>query len=157
MQEGDQIEVSPQAAVLMHSLAELVRKDDGAVLVVDYGEDHAFSDSVRAIRKHKYLAKEDLLDFPGEADLSVYVNFDQLRNVCESVPGMKAYPTITQGQFLESMGITTRIEMLAHGKGATVKNTLENEYQRLTHKDHMGQIYKFMYVGREENGPIFPF
>ena len=61
---------------MVHSLAELIRKDDGAVLVIDYGEDHAFSDSVRAIRRHKYLSKQDLLDYPGEADLSVYVNFE---------------------------------------------------------------------------------
>jgi NADH dehydrogenase [ubiquinone] 1 alpha subcomplex assembly factor 7 len=59
----------------MHSLSELISKENGAILVVDYGEDHAFSDSVRGIRRHKYLAKEDLLESAGEADLSVYVNF----------------------------------------------------------------------------------
>jgi SAM-dependent MidA family methyltransferase len=40
---------------------------------MDYGENQGFSDSVRAIRNHKFV--KNVLDFPGEVDLSAYVNF----------------------------------------------------------------------------------
>ena len=45
------------------------------MLIVDYGECHAFSDSIRGISKHKYVPKDMLLELPGEIDLSAYVNF----------------------------------------------------------------------------------
>ena len=42
MEIGDTIEVSPKSAMLINSLSELVSKINGAILAIDYGEDHAF-------------------------------------------------------------------------------------------------------------------
>lgn len=60
----------------MNSLSELIAKINGAALIIDYGEDHAFTDSIRGIRKHKFIREKDILQYPGECDLSVYVNFN---------------------------------------------------------------------------------
>jgi SAM-dependent MidA family methyltransferase len=40
---------------------------------MDYGENQGFSDSVRGIRNHKFV--KNFLDYPGEVDISAYVNF----------------------------------------------------------------------------------
>lgn len=39
---------------------------------------------VQAIRKHKFV---DILDDPGSADLSAYVDFDSIRHSAEEVSG----------------------------------------------------------------------
>jgi NADH dehydrogenase [ubiquinone] 1 alpha subcomplex assembly factor 7 len=78
--------------ILMNSFAELISKIGGGVLSVDYGEDHAFSDSIRGISNHKYIENlEDLLEVPGEADISAYVNFMALADVAEDVNGVEAF------------------------------------------------------------------
>ena len=59
----------------MNSIAEMISKIGGASLIIDYGEKRAFSDSIRAIQRHKILDKEAILNKPGDCDLSAYVNF----------------------------------------------------------------------------------
>lgn len=82
IQLGDKIEVQPKSLILMNSFAELISKIGGAVLNIDYGDDCAFSDSVRGISGHKFIEKaEDLLEVPGQADISAYVNFLALAEV----------------------------------------------------------------------------
>lgn len=42
-----------------------------AALIVDYGHDHGFGDSLRGIKQHKYV--DSVFEGPGEVDLvSVY-------------------------------------------------------------------------------------
>ena len=76
----------------MNSFAELISKVGGGVLSIDYGEDHAFSDSIRGISNHKYLKNlDELLEVPGEADISAYVNFKALKEVAEKIGTIEAY------------------------------------------------------------------
>jgi NADH dehydrogenase [ubiquinone] 1 alpha subcomplex assembly factor 7 len=89
----------------------LINKVGGAALIIDYGENHGFSDSVRAIANHKFLPKEAILNKPGECDISAYVNFLALARAAQLVPGIKVPELIPQGLWLESMGITTRLEV----------------------------------------------
>lgn len=72
------MEVQPKSLVITNSLAELISKRNGAMLAIDYGENQAFSDSIRGIRRHKFIKNEDILEYPGEIDLSAYVNFAHL-------------------------------------------------------------------------------
>lgn len=90
----------------MNSLSELIAKTDGAALIFDYGENHALSDSIRVctfstnlwliwliikgIRNHKYIEQDKILDYPGEIDLSAYVNFAALSHVSRKTPGSKS-------------------------------------------------------------------
>lgn len=68
--------MSPEAIRVAGELARRVHEDDGAALVVDYGQDGPSSDSLRAIRCHQHVP---LLEEPGLADLSANVDFDALR------------------------------------------------------------------------------
>ena len=105
IKEGDTIEISPQSAVITNSLAELISKVGGAALIIDYGEKRAFSDSVRAIQRHKLMDKNDILNKPGDCDLSAYVNFMALEQAALKVEGIKVPELLTQGNWLEQMGI----------------------------------------------------
>lgn len=70
------IEISPEAIQLAGELARRVHEDDGAALIVDYGKDGPYAESLVAIREHKRVP---LLEEPGLADLSAHVDFDALR------------------------------------------------------------------------------
>lgn len=48
-------------------------------MIIDYGEDHAFSDSFRGVKEHK-LVKDwnEIISMVGTLDLTAYVNFAQI-------------------------------------------------------------------------------
>lgn len=47
---GDLIEVSPEASVLAESIAMRISKQQGAALIVDYGEDFPMPNTLRVIK-----------------------------------------------------------------------------------------------------------
>ena len=153
---GDRIEVAPKSSILMNSFAELIAKTGGAVLAIDYGENHAFSDSLRGIAQHRFVNSEDLLELAGSADLSAYVNFLALKDSATRIQGIAEPTILTQGEFLKSMGLPQRCEYLKMGNPGKAEE-LDLQVRRLIDSDEMGQVYKFMYVGLESAGDVFPF
>ena len=88
----------------MNSISELISKTNGGALIIDYGENHALSNSVRVIvsvvmfinfekgiRSHKYVPQDFLLEYPGEIDLSAYVNFASIKHVAEKSANSNYY------------------------------------------------------------------
>ena len=54
-------------------------------LVIDYGEDHSFSNSFRGLKNHKLVKDEaDILANIGNIDLTTYVNFTQIAEVAKT-------------------------------------------------------------------------
>ena len=73
---GDMIEVCPGAANYTKEICSLLEVSRGAGLVVDYGEDHSFSNSFRGFMEHKLIKDWDtILKNVGQMDLTSYVNF----------------------------------------------------------------------------------
>lgn len=71
-----EIEISPQSIAMAQALAHRVASQDGAALIIDYGQEDAYGSSLQAIHQHKFVP---LLSRPGEADLSCRVDFSALR------------------------------------------------------------------------------
>ena len=71
MKPGDSIEICPEAISLTKDICNLLELSNGMSVVIDYGEDHSFSNSFRGLMKHK-LIKDDqtLLDNVGNIDLT---------------------------------------------------------------------------------------
>lgn len=72
----DMLEVCPQALGLAGELGKRVSQEGGAALVIDYGRDEPYGDSMQAIKDHSFLP---MLAQPGLADLSAHVDFSALR------------------------------------------------------------------------------
>jgi len=158
LSEGDRIELSPDSINLMHQICELMKmSNDSAGLVIDYGDERAFGNSLRAIKQHKYIEKEEWLQVPGQVDLSAHVDFAALKSVVGRFSELKAHGPIPQGAFLESMGISARIEVLETHVGVSKAERLQKDYERLVSPEYMGEIYKFMYFGNKEVGEVYPF
>ena len=140
--DGEVLEFSFDVSREMESIARRIRANQGSALIFDYGEDCPVGGSLRGIRQH---AKYSPLRDPGLADLSVDVNFNQLRTIAEK-EGLRCAGPINQGTFLTEMGISSRLERLLHSVGDSheTRQQLSSECERLIHPDQMGTKYKVL-------------
>ncbi|XP_062106699.1 uncharacterized protein LOC133818032 [Humulus lupulus] len=143
----DQIEVCPKAMELTQTIADRISSDGGGALIIDYGTNGIVSDSLQAIRKHKFV---NILDNPGSADLSAYVDFASIRHSAEEVSGgVAVYGPITQSQFLGSLGINFRVDALLPNCTDEQAESLRTGYWRL-----VGEGEAPFWEGPDEEAPI---
>ncbi|GAV69810.1 Methyltransf_28 domain-containing protein [Cephalotus follicularis] len=141
------IEVCPKAMDLTRTIAEKISSDGGGALIIDYGLNGVVSDSLQAIRKHKFV---DILDKPGSADLSAYVDFDAIRHSAkEASEDVAVHGPMTQSMFLGSLGINFRVEALLQNCTDEQAESLRTGYWRL-----VGEGEAPFWEGPDEKVPI---
>ena len=155
--EGDVAEYSPESVKLAYSLALRVKKCSGAALIVDYGGNAPSGAwTLRGIRKHEFV---NPLSSPGDTDLSCDVDFASLAFAVAGSAGSgseaKAVGPVTQGAFLQRMGIRERLERLLLACGTSPeadneKSRLISEAQRLVDPNDMGNLYKVLAIVPKE-------
>jgi SAM-dependent MidA family methyltransferase len=127
-------------------------------LIIDYGEEHGFSDSIRGIKNQKLYKGADILNFSGQCDLSCYVNFKALMKVVHNYPTLKIGGIVSQGFFLEYLQIANRMKMLQESTtDIKKKKILERQYEKLVNENEMGNTFKVFYVHKTNNKPVYPF
>ena len=120
-----QLEISPRALAVWERVAARVEQHGGAAIAVDYGEEGPVGDSLQAIKDHAFVP---VLQDPGSADLSVYVDFGAMRQVIErrnraepsgdgntgkrEASGVRCYGPVTQRDLLFRLGIQERLQTL---------------------------------------------
>ncbi|XP_020597293.1 protein arginine methyltransferase NDUFAF7, mitochondrial isoform X2 [Phalaenopsis equestris] len=144
----EQIEVCPKAIEVTQQIAKRISADGGGALIIDYGKNEIISDSLQAIRKHKFV---NILDDPGSADLSAYVDFTAIRRSAEEASAeiISVYGPITQSQLLGSLGINFRVEALLQNCTEEQAEPLRAGYWRL-----VGDGEAPFWEGTEEQKPI---
>ncbi|KAL7094766.1 hypothetical protein ACP275_11G124900 [Erythranthe tilingii] len=141
------IEVCPKAIDLTEEIANRIGIDGGGALVIDYGLNGIVSDSLQAIRKHKFV---DILDNPGSADLSAYVDFAAIKHSAEEVSeDVSVHGPMTQSQFLGSLGINFRVEALLEKCNEEQAESLRTGYWRL-----VGDGEAPFWEGPDEQAPV---
>ncbi|CAA3012497.1 NADH dehydrogenase [ubiquinone] complex I, assembly factor 7 [Olea europaea subsp. europaea] len=140
------IEVCPKAIDLTQEISKRIAIDGGGALIIDYGVNGIVSNSLQAIRKHKFV---DILDNPGSADLSAYVDFAAIRHSAEEVPGASVHGPMTQSQFLGSLGINFRVEALLDNCTEEQAESLRTGYWRL-----VGEGEAPFWEGPDDQTPI---
>ncbi len=140
--DGEIIETSPARDEAVSNIAERLAANGGVALVIDYG--HAKSapgDTLQAVRGHSFAA---LLDKPGEQDLTAHVDFETAAKAATEA-GAAVTQTVTQGQWLERLGIGARAEALtrAHPDRA---DEVESGRERLCGASQMGQLFKVIAI-----------
>ncbi|XP_057541015.1 uncharacterized protein LOC130818808 isoform X2 [Amaranthus tricolor] len=141
------IEICPKAMELTGAISKRISSDGGAALIIDYGLNGIVSDSLQAIRKQKFVP---ILDEPGTADLSAYVDFEAIRHSAEEASDVSVHGPITQSQFLGSLGINFRIEtLLQNCETDEQAEMLQAGYWRL-----VGEGEAPFWEGPEEKVPI---
>ena len=138
--QGAIVETSPAAAAVVYEIAGRLAAQGGCALLVDYGHaDLRGGSTFQAVRAHR---KVDPFAEPGEADLTAHVDFATLARVAQS-RGVRWMGTVTQGEWLRSLGIETRAEALAM-RAPHYRAELAAAKERLVAEDQMGSLFKVM-------------
>jgi SAM-dependent MidA family methyltransferase len=125
------------------TLARRVRDQRGAALIVDYGHVRSdVGDTFQAIARHSFA---DPLKTPGLADITAHVDFDALTRAAEAV-GARTHGPVTQGEFLQRLGIETRALTLMQKASHEVSEDISNGLQRLIGggRAGMGSLFKVL-------------
>lgn len=135
--------------MLAEKLAVRVGKHGGAALIMDYGQDKPYRQSLVALRKHR---AQHLLESPGTADVSAWVDFSALRQAAEeSGAAVKVHGPQSQAQLLLSLGIEARLQQLEQSATAQQAEQLRSGFERITGAGEkgMGQTYKALCIAHE--------
>ncbi|WP_316355699.1 class I SAM-dependent methyltransferase [Devosia sp.] len=123
---------------VMKRLAAIISTQGGAILAIDYGYARTqIGETLQGVRRHQYA---DVLDAPGETDLSAHVDFEALGNVAANA-GLAVQPLATQGQFLTRLGINERARALSAANPASADDIVTAK-ARLVAPEQMGNLFK---------------
>jgi SAM-dependent MidA family methyltransferase len=138
--DGAVVEIAPARIALMEAIAARIASQGGAGLFIDYGHlQSGIGDTLQAVRAHQ---PADVLDAPGEADLTAHVDFAAL-GACARSHGLDAH-LATQGDFLLGMGFLERAGRLGADADAAVRERLQSEVDRLAGPAAMGKLFKVL-------------
>ena len=142
LKNNEIIELSPPAINIVSALTKRILETGGIVLIIDYALSNKDTfGSLQAVKDHKYI---DPLSNPGNSDLSSKVNFSILSSIAKEL-NANVHGPIKQSVLLKSLGIQLRCEQLIK-KNPSKKNTIENEYNRLTSNSEMGDLFEAMAI-----------
>jgi NADH dehydrogenase [ubiquinone] 1 alpha subcomplex assembly factor 7 len=141
--EGDIAEISFAARDFIADLSDLLAKHGGQALIIDYGHmQSGMGETLQAVRAHKFWPP---LASPGRADVTAHVDFEAL-GAAVIDHGAVAHGPVSQGEFLERLGLNIRVEMLCKGKTAKQAKTIRAGAYRIASPDQMGEIFKVMCI-----------
>jgi NADH dehydrogenase [ubiquinone] 1 alpha subcomplex assembly factor 7 len=140
-ERGSVVEKCSEATRLVHRTGERVTRYGGAALIIDYGYSHGASgETLQAVRRHAF---HDVLDRPGEADLTAHVDFAALIAAGRSA-GARTHGPVPQGAFLARLGIGARTQALLERATSDQANTIATACRRLVHPAEMGLMFKVL-------------
>ncbi len=139
--EGDIFEFCEDARQFTGELCRRLTEYGGRVLIIDYGHmASGFGETLQAVKNHQYWPP---LSSPGRADVTAHVDFEALAGVAFE-NGAAVHGPVTQGQFLDRLGLGIRVEMLTKGKGAANAKDIHAGAHRISARSQMGEIFKVM-------------
>lgn len=139
---GTIIEISPAAQATVGYIAGHIEKYGGMAVIIDYGyfEKRTIS-SLHSIKKHKSIS---VLEDPGNSDISVHVDFGELKNVCMQYN--VCCQSMTQGEFLCALGIIERLMILQRTATKKQAMSLQEDVERLISDEYMGKDFKVLII-----------
>ncbi len=124
---------------LLHEISNRFTEFKGRALFIDYGhEQSTCGDTLQAIKSHKYWP---VLSAAGTADITAHVDFGATQKQAEEL-ALNVDGPITQGYFLQQLGLEQRLLMLRKSANDTEKETLLAGARRLIDPNDMGKIFK---------------
>jgi NADH dehydrogenase [ubiquinone] 1 alpha subcomplex assembly factor 7 len=152
--EGAIAEISPARCQLAEALGARLNAAPSFALVIDYGHlSSAPGDTLQAVAGHR---RADLLDRPGEVDITAHVDFAALA-ACLRRAGAHVYSAMDQGSFLGAMGLPARVAALGRGRPPAARAAIAEAAARLAAAGEMGHLFKVLGAGHPDLPPPFPF
>ncbi|HEY4204434.1 MAG TPA: SAM-dependent methyltransferase [Xanthobacteraceae bacterium] len=133
----------PDAEIMQ--LATRIRDTRGAALLIDYGHVRSDAgDTLQAIARHSFA---DPLKNPGLADVTAHVDFQALARAADNV-GARVHGPVTQGEFLQRLGIEARANSLMAKANEQVAQGIATAKNRLIGggRGGMGSMFKVLAI-----------
>lgn len=134
----------PLAALsLVSSVASHVAREGGAALFIDYGTmQSGFGDTLQAMQRHSFV---DPLEAPGEADLTVHVDFARMAQAGLRA-GAAVHGPVRQAEFLLALGLAERAQALLAKATPEQAASIGAAFDRLTERGvtGMGDLFKVL-------------
>ena len=142
------IEYSPDAFKYLKNICSIVKKNDGGILIIDYGYlNSKMHDTLQAVNNHKY---SNILEDIGDSDITYNINFNLLNKFIEQFSDLNSIVS-NQKKFLTSMGILQRAEMVSENIPFSKKTDLFYRIRRLIDEKQMGELFKVMLIKKSKN------
>ena len=142
--DGYRVELSPAAVQWWGDAATALAA--GRLMTIDYGggleellSPGRTTGTLRSYSKHR--VGQDILENPGEQDITAHVDFSELRRVGE-LAGLKTDTFATQSQFL-----TVIARELWTRTGSWPQQQVR-QFQTLTHPEHLGRPFRVLVQSR---------
>lgn len=151
---GSVLEQPAAALEAVASVARHVAAAGGAALFIDYGPARSgFGDTLQALRRHAFT---DALAEPGDADLTVHVDFTRMAQAGLAA-GAAAHRPATQRDFLLALGLEPRLEALSRRATPAQAEALASGAARLieTGPAAMGELFKVLALA-DPRLPLLP-
>ena len=141
-------EYSPRGVKYLKKIIKIVEKNDGGLLIVDYGYDNELAkNTLQAIYNKKY---SNVLRNIGDSDITHSLNYSFFRKISQNSKTINVNFT-TQKKFLTKIGIERRAEILSRNKSFKQKADIFYRLQRLIDKKQMGDLFKVMLIKKANN------
>ncbi len=146
-------EYSAEGVQYFQEIMGVLARQKGSFLMIDYGDLDGVGDTLQALKNHE---KVQLLQYPGEADLTAHVRFSAYEN-CVPKAWFKTFET--QGNFLRKLGVEALfmlIQMQEMTSLKTEKNMQKNAQKEqknglLDPKNALKRVKKRL-LGHEKGG-----
>ncbi len=131
-------EYCQEAEILMAQICRSLTEIGGFAIIIDYGYlQNPLIDNLQSLRKHQFSSP---LSNIGTADITSLVDFSSLINIAKEQN--IAYSLVTQRDFLISLGIEKRREILLKNCPLSQKLEITSSIDRLIDKNQMGELFK---------------
>ncbi|NMM43255.1 class I SAM-dependent methyltransferase [Rhodospirillaceae bacterium KN72] len=149
---GKVVELAPIAWRIAGDLGARLAAQGGAALIIDYGyAGPATGDTLQAVKAHEPCG---IFETPGDADLTVHVDFTALAHAATQA-GCRAAPLLTQGEFLHRLGIDIRTQTLIQAAPEPMRDGILAARSRLIGEEAMGTLFKVLGLAAPEM-PVLP-
>ena len=142
------IEYSPSSFEYLKDISNLIKKNDGGILIIDYGYlNLKMEETLQAIKNHKHSS---ILEDIGETDITYNINFNLFKRFISQFDDLNLIIT-NQKKFLTSMGIIQRAEIISENIPFSKKTDLFYRIRRLIDEKQMGELFKVMLIKKHKN------
>ena len=142
------IEYSPSSFEYLKDISNLIKNNDGGLLIIDYGYlDLKMKETLLAIKDHKH---SNILEDIGDSDITYNINFNLFKKFVGQFDDLNFIIT-NQKKFLTSMGIVQRAEIISENIPFSKKSDLFYRVRRLIDEKQMGELFKVMLIKKHKN------
>ena len=142
------IEYSPSSFEYLKDISNLIKNNDGGLLIIDYGYlNLKMKETLLAIKNHKH---SNILEDIGDSDITYNINFNLFIRFVDQFDDLNFIIT-NQKKFLTSMGIIQRAEIISENIPFSKKSDLFYRIRRLIDEKQMGELFKVMLIKKHKN------